>query len=337
MAAETIEPAGLLRELETVLPLAKDPRVRFLARGEYSLNYVVDGADGVAVVRLVTGSQIGLALPEQVRYEARALALLASSGRTPRLLAVSPEPAGLPYPFLVETYLPGGPLDYARDLDGAAACLAAIHAVPVPDDHGLQEYPKPGPSIVVESREWAMPYLAWDDAPPASRVALERAFEVVEADLSRAASVFAELDLVLVNYDVNTHNFIVAADGLVSLVDWEKARVAPAVQDLAHFLLPTTTLWRSATATRLTLDQERRFIDAYLAARPCTDRETFMAQLVQMRRLIALRAVSWCSWAVQAAAGGERAISNTETLDRSRMYLEPPFLADLFGFDDDAG
>ncbi len=331
MVANAIDVAAMSADLFGFPMLEQAGPPRFLARGEYSLNHLVDGEHGPVVVRLVTGSQIGLALPDQVRYEARALELLASSGRTPRLLAVQSEPLKLPYPFLIETYLPGRPLDYSTDLVGAAACLAAIHNVPVPEHHGLQVHAHPGPSIVSESRDWARAYLQWDDAPIASRRALEQAFPVVETDLQQAAELFAVPDLVLVNYDVNTHNFIVLDDGFVSLVDWEKARVAPAVQDLAHFLLPTTTLWRTSTATRLTEAQERRFVNAYLAARPQPDRGTFLAQLGVMKRLIALRAVSWCSWAVQADARGERAISNMETLDRSRMYLEPGFLEALFG------
>lgn len=330
MVADAID-AALSADLLRLPMLEQAGPPRFLARGEYSLNHLVDMPDGPVVVRLVTGSQIGLPLPDQVRYEARALELLAPSGRTPRLLGVQPEPAQLPYPFLVETYLPGRPLDYSTDLEDAAACLAAIHSVAIPDDHGLQVHADPGPSIVAESREWARAYLQWDGAPGASRRALEQAFSLVDADLQQAAEIFAVPDLVLVNYDVNTHNFIVLDDGFVFLVDWEKTRVAPAVQDLAHFLLPTTTLWRAATATRLTDEQERRFIDAYLAKRPQPDRDRFLAQLGVMKRLIALRAISWCSWAVQADARGERAISNMETLDRSRMYLEPEFLEALFG------
>src|SRR5688572_22708412 len=120
-----IDPVDLLPDLRAVYPAAAGDPPRFLARGEYSLNYLIKGVDGEAVVRLVTGSQLGLGLSEQARYEARALELLAASGRTPRLLAVAPEPAGLPYPFLVESYLPGRSLDYATDLGAAAECVAA--------------------------------------------------------------------------------------------------------------------------------------------------------------------------------------------------------------------
>ncbi len=50
-----------------------------------------------------------------------------------------------------------------------------------------------------------------------------------------------------------------------------------------------------------------------------------------MRTIVALRAVSWCAWALQATARGDRAIANEETLQKSRLYLQPEFLKDVFG------
>jgi aminoglycoside phosphotransferase (APT) family kinase protein len=321
----------LCREVRRVAGLDDDPQLRFLARGEYSLNYLGDIDSRKVVIRCVTGSQIGLSLSEQVLYESRALRALEGSGRTPACLAVQPEPAGIPFPFLIETYLPGRPLDYGIDLTAAAQCVAAIHDMPVSPGHGLQVHADPFTSISGESRQWAGPYLAWSGASRESRSALARAFAIVEDDQTRAARVFTEPDLAFVNYDLNTHNFIVAPDGgFVSLVDWEKARVAPAVQDIAHFLIPTTTLWRASSATRLTDEQESRFTATYLAARQRVDPQAFAAQLAMMRRLIALRAVSWCSWAVQSADAGQRVITNDETIERSRSYLEPAFLEELF-------
>lgn len=331
MTAPEADPTALAREAHRIAGLDGEPRLRFLARGEYSLNYVTFDTPEPLVVRCITGSQIGLPLGEQVCYESRALRLLARSGRTPRWIAAQPQPSEMSLPFLVESFLPGRPLAYETDLEEAARCIAAIHQVPVPTGHGLQVHADPGPSIVTESRAWAADYFTWRDAPRASLHALARAFESVETQLDEATDLFAEPDLALVNYDLNTHNFIVRPeDGFVSLVDWEKARIAPATQDLAHFLLPTTTLWRADTATLLTPAQEQRFLDAYLTARPDLDRHRHAAQLAAMKRLIALRAVSWCSWAVASAATGTRAIVNTETLEHSRAYLEPAFLDTLF-------
>ena len=328
-----IDEYALAREVRRTLGLKREPDLHFLARGEYSINYVCLEAPEPYVVRCVTGSQIGLQLDAQVRYEDRVLHLLTASGHTPHPIAVQPHPREVAHPLLIEGYLDGRPLNYQTDLDEAALCLADIHRLPVPDDHGLQVHAQPGASILAESRTWATDYLAWPDAPRDSQHALRAAFSVVESDSRLVNNDVSAADLAIVNYDVNTHNFIVNADGRVSLIDWEKGRVAPAVQDLAHFLLPTTTLWRSDTSTRLTLAQESQFVDRYLAARPELDPQRVRDDLTWMQRLIALRAVSWCSWAVAAAATGTRSAPDDETLARSQMYLEPAFLYSLFGLD----
>jgi len=302
--------------------------VSFLAQGEYSLNYLARGDEDV-VVRLVTGSQIGLSLQEQAPYEHHALELLSGSGVTPKPYFVDPSPEKLSYPVVVEEFLPGEPLDYSKDIRSAARCIAAIHALGVPGDHGLQLHPDPAPAILAESRELATPYLEWPDATEESKSGLRNGFTRTEAFLEQE-DLFTGDDLAIVNYDLNTHNFVVDHDQ-AKLLDWEKARIAPITQDLAHFLLPTTTLWRDASATLLSKEQEQDFIDAYLENNPIRDVERFHTQLTAMRTIVSLRAVSWCAWALQETARSTRPITNEETLNKSRQYLEPEFLERLFG------
>ena len=299
--------------------------VSFLARGEYSLNFLVRNE---VVARLVTGTQMGLPLGEQAIYEHGALELLAPSGVTPRPYFVDPEPEGLPYPLILEEYLPGRPLDYATDLSVAARCVAAIHALGVPEGHNLQVHPDPAPAILAESRGLAEPYFGWEYASDESKAALQKGFEKIE-DFLKQDDLFTGDDLAIVNYDLNTHNFVVE-DGAAKLLDWEKARVAPRTQDIAHFLLPTTTLWRDETATLLSKEQEREFVEEYLKHAPVPDVRRFHARLEAMRTIVSLRAVSWCAWALQETAQSTRPITNEETLDKSRRYLEPEFLRRLF-------
>ena len=206
--------------------------VSFLARGEYSLNYLVRSGNSGYVARLVTGTQIGLPLREQAVYEFGALGLLVPSGITPRPYLVDPEPSGLPYPLILEQYLPGRPLNYSTDLAPAACCVATIHNLGVPDRTGdhLQLHPDPAPSILEESRELAAPYLEWKDASAESKAALRKGFEKIEKFLEQKG-LFTGDDLAIVNYDLNTHNFVVedgGAGGEAKLLDWEKARIAPA-------------------------------------------------------------------------------------------------------------
>jgi thiamine kinase-like enzyme len=306
--------------------LAPTTEVSFLARGENSLNYRV--GEGL-VARLVTNSEMGLPLREQALYEHHALTLLAPSGVTPEPSHVDPEPEGLPYPLILEQYLPGRPLDYATDLQAAARCVASVHALGVPRGHGLQEKPDPAPAILSESRDLAEPYLSWPDAGEESKAALRAGFEKVE-DFLETGDLFADATQAVVNYDLNTHNFVVET-GEARLLDWEKARIAPAVQDVAHFLLPTTTLWRDDTATRLTRAQEEAFVATYLDHAGLSDRDRFLHQLDAMKVIVSLRAVSWCAWALAETARGTRAIVNEETLNKGRSYLEPDFLVQLFG------
>ena len=312
---------------DEALPGGRPKSVEFLARGEYSLNYLARGDEDL-VVRLVTGSQIGLPLEEQAPYEHHALQLLAPSSVTPRPYHVDPEPEVLPYPLIIEEYLPGRPLDYATDVPAAARCVAKIHALGVPEDHRLQIHPDPAPAILAESRELAAPYLGWDGASAESKDAMREGFRRIEG-LQRK-DLFTGDDLAVVNYDLNTHNFVVGPGGEARLLDWEKARVAPRTQDLAHFLLPTTTLWRDETAALLSPEQEEEFVGAYLERSPVTDVGRFRTQLEAMKTIISLRAVSWCAWALQETAQSERPITNEGTLNRSRTYLEPDFLARLF-------
>lgn len=307
------------------------PEVAFLARGEYSLNYLVrGGARTDLVARLVTGTQMGLPLGDQALYEHAALGLIAPSGVTPKPHHVGPDPEGLPYPLILEEFLPGRPLDYATDLTAAARCVARIHELGVPAGHALQVHPDPAPSIMEESRGLAAPYLEWDGASEESKGGLRKGFRKIERFLEQKG-LFTGDDLAVVNYDLNTHNFVVSDDGAAKLLDWEKARISPRTQDLAHFLLPTTTLWRDDTAALLSEGQEREFVDAYLEHGSVEDRERFLEQLEAMKTIVSLRAVSWCAWALQETARGSRPITNEETLRKSRTYLEPEFLEGLFG------
>jgi hypothetical protein len=320
-----------LRGLDGAVSFPGEPEVVFLARGEYSLNYRVVGGSGPDLVaRLVTGTQMGLSLGEQALYEHAALGLVAPSGVTPEPHLVDPDPEGLPYPLILEKFLPGRPLDYATDLVPAGRCIARIHDLGIPSGYALQVHPDPAPAILEESRGLAAPYLEWDGAAEASKAGLERGFRRIEGFLGRKG-IFTGDDLAIVNYDLNTHNFVVGGDGTAKLLDWEKARIAPRAQDLAHFLLPTTTLWRDDTAALLSEEGERAFLDAYLEHGSVEDEGRFLEGLEAMKTIVSLRAVSWCAWALQETAQRSRPITNEETLRKSRAYLEPEFLETLFG------
>ncbi len=250
---------------------------------------------------------MGLPLEEQAPCEHHALGLLAPSGITPRPRHVDPNPRNLPYPLIPEEYLPGRPLNYATDVPAAARCVAALHPLGVPQEHRLQTHPDPAPAILEESCGLAEPYLNWDDAPQGSKAALLEGFGRVEGFLERR-DLFTGDDLAIVNYDLNTHNFVVD-DGQATRLG-EGAHRAPPNQKLAHFLVPNTTLWRDDTATLLSEEQEQEFVEAYLIRSPVEDLRRFREQLEAMKTIVSLRAVSWCAWALQETARAGRPIAN---------------------------
>jgi thiamine kinase-like enzyme len=295
--------------------------LHFLAAGEYTYNFRVtlEGID--AVFRVVTGSQMGLGVPEQALYEAHALQILAPTGKVPTLIRVEPETRPIGYPYLVETYLPGRPLNYQTDLVEAARCVATIHRCMPSAGHRLQLHRDPVGSILDETAMLvdSLRDSKWD-AVKALRERVDGmtkdAFEAVRADPA------------IINTDLNSHNFIVD-DGRVSLIDWEKARIGPSLMDIAHFLLPTTTLWRDATATRLSEEQRETFLHAYIEARPGLEPEGYRAALHTALQLATVRAISWCAWSLAASERGERPIENEETLQKSLLFTSSDFLRDL--------
>ena len=112
-----------------------------LAQGEYNVNYafVHPLTKRKLVLRVNCGSQMHL--DNQIEYEANALNLLSKSGRTPAVYYVDGSKEAPGNGVLVMDYIPGDSLDYRMEehLAGAAECLADIHSVSMPADHGLVE------------------------------------------------------------------------------------------------------------------------------------------------------------------------------------------------------
>lgn len=122
----------------------------FLAQGEYNINYSFchPVTEKKLVLRVNTGSQMHL--DHQIEYEAYALALLESSGRTPKVLYVDGSLEYLDYGILVIEYLPGKALDYHLELSQAAECLADIHSVLLDESCRLVKPENPLKAILEE-------------------------------------------------------------------------------------------------------------------------------------------------------------------------------------------
>ncbi|WP_029899016.1 aminoglycoside phosphotransferase family protein [Desulfohalovibrio reitneri] len=290
--------------------------VTFLAAGEYNENWLVRTDDRDYVLRINHGSQIGLRGGEQIEYEYGVLRALEDSGVTPRPFFLDREPRQLDGGTLLMEYLPGEPLDYRRDWRKAARVFARVHAC------------QPGEGMLVQAdpvrdiaNECHGLLRRFPDHPlQRERDRLLAYHDEVSRLAEETADLFASEPLVPVNTEVNSHNFIVHAER-AWLVDWEKAVTSSRYQDLGHFLVPTTTRWK--TDFVFSSEWRRDFVAAYLhEAEVDEDLETALAKCDVMERTILLRALSWCHMAYFEYTGGGRNLRNDVTFDRITEYLE---------------
>ncbi|MFP4473970.1 MAG: phosphotransferase family protein [Desulfatibacillaceae bacterium] len=297
---------------------AEPLEVRFLAAGEYNENYLVDHGGGQFVFRINHGSQLGL--DDQISYEYRVLETVAPSGVTPRPLFVDPEPERLPGGVLMMEYVHGGPLVYERDLDRAARIFARIHALPAADNLVVQD------RAVADIAEESIGLIHRHPDHPRARVRdlLLAYHEEVMRLYEDTRHLFEAEDMVCVNTEVNSNNFVIGADHSW-LVDWEKAVVSHRYQDLGHFVVVTTSLWK--TPTILTEGQKRNFLETYgieceRLGSPAPPLDELAEKTRVLEKTILLRALSWCYMAWYEYTRTDRPITNTDTFAKISEYLD---------------
>ncbi len=299
-----------------------------LAQGEYNLNYVVEQARQRWVLRVNMGSQIQR--DDQIVYEYDALCLLAQSGVTPRPYFVDDSRTHLPYGALGMAYLPGEALDYRRDLEAAARLFARVHSVRVAGDHPLIRETRPLTMTYEECAHLLPVYLESELADPALRDYLAEVLDWAAEARHQEAYFLADPCPCIINTEVNSGNFIAnRARGTLHLVDWEKPLWGDPSQDLSHFGVPTTTLWK--TNYRMTEADKRVFLNAYRAAVPDAHlRDTIEARVRLRDPFNCLRGISWSAMAWVTYQTGAHAVRNADTFRKMSAYLDMGFVRGLF-------
>lgn len=298
-----------------------------LAQGEYNINYrfthPVSGKK--LLLRVNCGSQMHL--DEQIAYEANALKLLENSGRTPRVLFVDDSRKKLDHGVLVMEYLPGHPLKYETELMKAAAILADIHSVPVPEKHGLLSPADPLKAILEECESMVKTYMESPLGDETVKLRLRRMLDLGWKSLEKEGPV-EENYRCIINTELNSTNFLINDDKRNYLIDWEKPLYGEPAQDLGHFLAPTTTFWK--TDVVLTPDEIEAFLDCYLEE--AGDR--FPTEGVRERTrlfipITCLRGLTWCAMAWVQYKDPEKLIVNESTARKLDAYLSDVFLRSI--------
>ncbi len=309
------------------LGLPSDAELSFslLGQGEYNQNFsfVHPLTQQKLVLRINKGSQMHL--DNQIEYEFSALRNLAPSGRTPKALFCDNSKSILPYGTLVMEWLPGRVLNYRSDLQKAAEIFADIHSTPVPAEHQLIEPAHPAKAIYDECLEMVAHYFNWEQADPViARLLEELIAEIAKLPLSEPSSA----PKCMVNTEVNSGNFLINDDGASYLIDWEKPLLSEAAQDLGHFLVPTTTFWK--TDVILSPEEIRGFVKLYeKAVNGRMETSCLQERLPLFFTVTCLRGVTWCAMALREYSQPDRPLSNADTLAKIKDYINEDFLRNL--------
>jgi aminoglycoside phosphotransferase (APT) family kinase protein len=302
-----------------------------LPQGEYNMNFRIRQGETNWVLRINTGSQLGLTSQEQIAYEYNTLVLLQPADVAPIPYFLDHSFQVLPFGVLGMSFIPGGPLDYQQDLPQAARLMARYHQLPIPIEniHLIHEE-RPLSFIFERGVRKLDVYLSSDLANPDLCAYFK---EVIHwADQARHQEIFFIRDpwQCIINSEVNNTNWIIdRRTGSIHLVDWEKPMWGDPSQDLSHFRVPTTTLWK--TDLRLTAQNQAEMMKAYQAALHDRHLRDTIEDRTRLRDPFnCLRGVSWCAMAWVQYQRKQHSLKNPDTWRKLSMYVDLNFVKSVF-------
>ena len=130
----------------------------------------------------------------------------------------------------------------------------------------------------------------------------------------------------IINTELNSSNFLINGENDNNyIIDWEKPLLGEPAQDLAHFLAPTTTFWK----TDIILSQEEieKFVKEYIKVvgnRFNTD--DIEDRLKLYLPITCLRGITWCAMAWVEYKNPDKLIRNEFTAKKLDDYLSEEFL-----------
>ena len=288
--------------------------IKLLGAGEYNINFTFDEGDLKKVLRINMKSQMNL--ENQIEYEYETLQLLKDSGVTPKPYDLVTQTNLLPYKYLTMEFLKGRPLNYQIDMYIAAYLLSKVHNTPYGDNNLINAI-NPFQLMFDECKQMAGEYLAWDKADEKVSSYINR---FLEKCLTLIPEKYSIANPCIINTELNSGNFLIGEGKEDSyVIDWEKALIGECEQDLAHFLAPTTTFWK--TDIILSETEINEFLETYGNYRNF-DRKRFERYLI----FNCLRGVTWCSMAFRQYSENDKMLMDDTTFKKIASYIELEFL-----------
>ena len=291
--------------------------IELLGAGEYNINFTFSDNNVKKVLRINVKSQMDL--ENQIEYEYETLQLLKNSGVTPKPYDLVTNTTLLPYKYLTMEFLNGRALDYRTDMGIAAYLLSKVHNTEF-GENNLIHASNPFVLMYEECETMSAKYLSWDKAD-------DKISEYIRKFLSKCKELIPiEYEITspcIINTELNSGNFLIGNNKDESyVIDWEKALIGECEQDLAHFLAPTTTFWK--TDIILTKEEIDSFLDQYSKFRNY-DRERFERYLI----FNCLRGVTWCSMAYREYNESTKLLMDEFTFNKISSYVSYEFLENI--------
>ena len=288
--------------------------IKLLGAGEYNINFTFDDENLKKVLRINMKSQMNL--ENQIEYEYETLQLLKDSGVTPKPYELVTKTNLLPYKYLTMEFLKGRPLNYKTDMYIAAYLLSKIHNTSY-EENNLINATNPFQLMFDECKQMAGEYLVWDKADEKVSSYINR---FLEKCLTLIPEKYSIANPCIINTELNSGNFLIGEGKEDSyVIDWEKALIGECEQDLAHFLAPTTTFWKTdIILSKMEIDE---FLEKYSKYR-IFDRERFERYLI----FNCLRGVTWCSMAFRQYSENDKMLMDDSTFKKIASYIELEFL-----------
>ena len=288
--------------------------IKLLGAGEYNINFTFDEGDLKKVLRINMKSQMNL--ENQIEYEYETLQLLKDSGVTPKPYDIVTETNLLPYKYLTMEFLKGRPLNYKTDMKIGAYLLSTVHNTKY-GENNLINASNPFQLMFDECKQMSSEYLAWEKAD-------EKVSNYIKTFLEKCQTLIPEgyniANPCIINTELNSGNFLIGEEKEDSyVIDWEKALIGECEQDLAHFLAPTTTFWK--TDIILSENEINEFLEEYSNYRNF-DRERFERYLI----FNCLRGVTWCSMAFRQYSENDKMLMDETTFKKIASYVDLEFL-----------
>jgi len=277
-----------------------------------------------ALLRIPKQSQFGLSALDNLTYQTACFERVARAHRSPRPLGVILPNEDIPLGAIVADQIEGRPPRLPLDLPKLADAMARIHALPLPPPQQrppLEDHKDPVAGILREIEQQAR-FLEETNVGPASR-------REIDAELSWAME-FPTLEgcllppqpQTLVLTDTHPGNFLIDARDHAIIVDLEKALYGSPGIDLAHATVYSSTTWDPDTWADLNIKEVSDFYRHYLGILAMTGNvrlaETLRSWLLPMRRLLFLRAITWCvKW---KALHGLNRKPDKQTLDNTEDW-----------------